>query len=248
LPLKIPLTLEQVRSAGRVHDRLDQWRLADESLRALGRAFPDFDATSCLLKVVAVNSLYGTNLYATLRMASHLRGVLADAGRPTEVVPLVELIADLPPRNDDEKRRHFASFASKFVHFFVDEAAPIYDSYAEKTLKAHLGRRRGIWKGSDERPYEAFVRNLGVLRSEAGLEVDARKLDRYLWLVGQAREWQRRRTTGKKETTNRELAEMLRSPSEDVTADLSLVLGEPWPPQGAPQSRTSSSSASSWRP
>lgn len=227
MPLQTPLTLEQVRAAGRVHERLEQWRLADESLRALASAFPKFDATSCLIKVVAVNSLYGTNLYATLRMASHLRGVLAAAGRPAGAVALVELIADLPPRQD-EKRRHFASFASKFVHFFVDDAAPIYDSYAVKTLKAHLGRRRGIWKGRDQRPYEAFVRNLGVLRAEAGIAVDARQLDRNLWLVGQAREWQRLRKSGKQVTTNRELADMFQSPNAQVASELTHLLGEPW--------------------
>jgi len=228
VPLQEPLSLSRIEAAGRIYEALVQWRISDESLRALASAFADFSPTSCVLKVVTVNSLYGTNVYATLRMADHVARVMNDPNRPREAVPLVERIADLPPR-PDEKPRHRASFASKFVHFFVDSNAPIYDSYAQATLKAHLGRRRGIW--DEKRPYAHYVRNIDTLLKEAGLKVDVRSLDRYLWLVGQSRAWQDLRRKGKRETTNRELAEMFRNPHPRVAAELAELLGTEWIPE-----------------
>jgi len=40
---------------------LEQWRLADQALRLLAERCPDFEPPTCLLKVVAVNELYGTS-------------------------------------------------------------------------------------------------------------------------------------------------------------------------------------------
>lgn len=228
MPLQAPLSLARLEAAGRIYEALVQWRVSDESLRALASAFDDFSATSCVLKVVTVNALYGTNVYATLRMAEHVARVMNDSDRPQGTVQLVERIADLPAR-PDEKPRHRASFASKFVHFFVDPSAPIYDSYAQATLKAHLGRRRGIW--DVKRPYAPYARNLDTLVKEAGLVVGARQLDRYLWLVGQARAWQDLRRKGKKEAMNRELAEMFRNPPPSVAAELTALLGAEWIPE-----------------
>lgn len=140
--LAVPLPISKIDAANRLHEHLDQWRLADEALRMLAQRCPDFEPVTCLLKVVAVNELYGTNVYATTRMAKHTARVLAGADSATAGSELVERLADLPATESQKRKRRHYSFASKFAHFFLDdERFPIMDSYALKMLKHHLGRR-----------------------------------------------------------------------------------------------------------
>jgi hypothetical protein len=215
--------MRQIDAASRIHAQLVQWRWADGALGALRNAFGDFGPEACLLKVVAVNSLYGTNVYAVLRMAAHVRDVMNDPGRPSGAVALVERLADLRAK-EGEKKRYFVSFASKFAHFFVSSDVPIYDSFAERMLKWHLGRRRGIWDA--DRPYNAFVQNVERLRHESGVQADVRVLDHYLWLAGQVRAWEKLKLEpGRKDKTNRELAEILRNPPVELSAGLAVLKG-----------------------
>jgi hypothetical protein len=67
-----PLTSSQVDAASPLHSRLKQWSATDSALEALRRLFPGFDLAASLLKVSALNQLYGTNVYAVLRMAEHV--------------------------------------------------------------------------------------------------------------------------------------------------------------------------------
>src|SRR5260370_25925654 len=73
--LSVPLPLKKIESVNRLHERLVQWRLADQALEMLAARCADFKPDSCLLKVVAVNGLYGTNLYAIPPMSMHAVGV-----------------------------------------------------------------------------------------------------------------------------------------------------------------------------
>lgn len=88
MTLLVPLAQEQVDSAGRVYQALSQWRLADSSLAMLAVRCPGFSAEGCLLKTVAINSIYGTQLLATLRMADHIRAVMDESGARAEDVGL----------------------------------------------------------------------------------------------------------------------------------------------------------------
>jgi hypothetical protein len=74
--LAIPLSISQVEAANRLHRQLPQWQVTDHALHALQVRFPEFDAESTLLKVVAVNQLYDTNVYAVIRMAHHIAEVM----------------------------------------------------------------------------------------------------------------------------------------------------------------------------
>ena len=51
---------------------------------------PGFCPEAVLLKVVTLNGLYGTNVYATLRMANHIVRVMAEAGQADWDPALVE--------------------------------------------------------------------------------------------------------------------------------------------------------------
>jgi hypothetical protein len=222
--LAVPLRAEQIEAASRIHERLSQWRAADAALRSLADCFPAFEADACLLKCVTVNSLYGTNVYAILRMAAHVRNVMNNPARPTDDVVLVERLAELPAK-DGETHRNFISFASKFAHFFVSPQIPIYDSFAVKMLKYHLATRRGGW--DKRRPFKSFANNLQRLRDESGLTVGVRQLDHYLWLAGQCRARDASLPKGgKNNRTNRELAEVLRDPPPELVPDFAALRGD----------------------
>ena len=222
MPLAIPLTPDQIDAAQQLHARLGQWRAADDALRALAKQFPGFDSASTLLKVVTVNALYGTNVLAIIRMATHVRGVLEKTNLEASGPELVERLAGLPPAKGQRPRRHH-SFAAKFAHFFINEHRfPIMDSYAAQMLVAHLGRANIV---QDPRhPYVAFSRNLGTLKALAALQVTNRELDRYLWLAGQYRAWHKGRERRSPVQINVELARLFVQPSRDIVRALARLL------------------------
>jgi hypothetical protein len=220
MDLAVPLPLKKIEAANRLHKRLEQWRLADQALRLLAERCPDFEPAACLLKVVTVNELYGTNVYATTRMAKHAAGVLTATNLATAGPELVEQLADLPATEVQKRKRRHYSFASKFAHFFLgDERFPIMDSYAVKTLKRHLGRRQYLTdKGH---PYATFVLNFQALKSLSGFAGSNRELDRYLWLAGEYAAWKKKRAAA----INAEVAVLFAQPSDEVAA-LLTVLGD----------------------
>jgi hypothetical protein len=220
MTLAEPLHLTQIGAACRLHTHLEQWRVSDEALQRLRERVPTFDAEACLLKAVVVNSLYGTQVFAIVRMAAHVEEVLAQSSLEESGCELVEQIATLPPVDGKKPKRH-TSFAAKFCHFFVDEERfPIYDEAARNTLKLHLS---DAYAEDAERPYVGFSGNLARLRTEAGLECSSRELDRYLWLTGMYMKWLKER---EKESPliNRELAAFLDDPRGQAATDLEAML------------------------
>src|SRR5262245_36050437 len=121
MDLAVPLPINKIEAANCLHERLEQWGLADQALQLLAERCPRFEPNVCLLKVVAVNGLYGTNLYAITRMAKHAASVLAGTDLATAGPELVERLADLPATEGQKHKRRHYSFASKFAHFFLGE-------------------------------------------------------------------------------------------------------------------------------
>jgi hypothetical protein len=83
---------------------MPQWRADDEALTLVAERFPGFDHPACLVKIVSLNGLYGTNLYALHRMANHVVAVLAKKDVRTTSVRLVEDIAFLPKTPTAQKQ------------------------------------------------------------------------------------------------------------------------------------------------
>jgi hypothetical protein len=215
----IPLFPSQLIAASHLYARLPQWHATNRALEALGKRFPDFGTESALLKVAAVNQLYGTNVYAAVRMAEHVCTVMAANGNTQADETLVERIAALPLVPGQSHERKHISFASKFAHFFVDaEQFPIYDAYAVKMVEYHLGPNERV---SDlEQPYSAFVQNLLALKQRDQITCTNQELDAYLWLAGLY--WEKRRSA--KAQINTEVAQLFEAPPPDVAADLAALL------------------------
>ena len=210
--LAVPLTMSQIEAANRLHGELLQWKATDKALHALKERFPEFDMDASLLKVVAINQLYGTNVYAVVRMAEHVSEVMCQSGTMDDV-ELVDEIATLP----DMKH---TSFASKFAHFFIDEERfPIYDSYVVKMLAYHLGAQEFVRDAGN--PYKAFAANFHQLKQAAGLQCTTRELDHYLWLAGMYRKWKAKPGAH----IGNEVALLFGSHLDEIDADLKVLCG-----------------------
>ena len=209
--LAVPLLVSQIEAANKLHQQLLQWQITDKALYSLRVRFSEFDIEAALLKVVAVNQLYGTNIYAVTRMAQHITKIMPLAGE-LEASDLVEQLASLSGR----KHR---SFASKFAHFFIDmERFPIYDSFAVKMVAYHLGKHG---QAHDTKyPYKAFIENINRLKKHAHLSCTSKELDRYLWLAGLYRTWLRNRDS----QINAEVKELFKSPSSVMAIELAKLL------------------------
>jgi len=214
----IPVTQSQIDAAARLHSRLPQWASTDRAFERLSRHFA-WDLEGCILKAAAINDLYSTNVYAIWRMAEHLHNVMkAPPEAPEE---LVAAIASLPDEDGTVRRRHW-SFASKICHFFVNgDRFPIYDSFCRDMIAHHLGHVASL--PDDGNTYRVFINSVERLRGESGLSVSLRDMDRYMWLAGQYRQWQKH---GDEFPTNGELRTLFSSPDPEIKQELSALLGE----------------------
>jgi hypothetical protein len=218
MDLAVPLPIGKIEAANRLHKRLELWRLTDQALGLLDQRCPSFEPDVCLLKVVAVNGLYGTNLYAITRMAKHAAGVLAGIDRAAAGPEVVERLAKLPAAEGQKHKRCHYSFASKFAHFFLgQERFPIMDSYAVAMLRRHLGRRN--YSNDTTNRYAAFVRNFQELKRLSGFTGSNRQLDRYLWLAGEYAAWKKK----PKAAINAEVATLFAHASGETLALLNVL-------------------------
>lgn len=185
--LAVPILRSQVHAASELHLQLVQWHTTDKALEGLQRAFPDWVLSSSLLKIAAINQLYGTNLYAVTRMATHVENVLGGLAVDAITDDVVDRIAALPKTPGQKTAWTHLSFASKLCHFFVSsERFPIFDSYAVRVLSMHTGERVGRDVGN---VYGEFTGPF--FRSLDSVGCSPRELDRYLWLRGLHDAWRR---------------------------------------------------------
>lgn len=221
MALAVPLSAWEVDAACRLHQQIIQFRLPDAALLRLGKVLPGFDAEACLLKSVAINTLYATQVLAITRMARHIEVTLSNADLKTVAPELVEKIASLPSGTLGNTRQ-FISFAAKFCHFFVDQARfPIYDEAARNVIELHLGKA-GCVRDSAHR-YIAFCENLKRLRAAAGLKDQGRDLDHYLWITGMYMRWLKERNS-KNPRVNADLLRIFRKPKPEQAAELDAAL------------------------
>lgn len=214
---EISLSQRQIEAASQLHFKLEQWRLSDEALLELANIQPGWNSEASILKCVAINSLYSTQVYAILRMAQHVTKIFKFSDVEVDN-NLVEKIADL------EGRKH-VSFASKLCHFFVsDERFPIYDEAARDALRLHLGKH---YERDNKAPYAAFRRNLSRLREKSGIgSLTGRMLDRYLWIVGMWLKYESlsKRRDDKSLPMNAELRRVFQSPNSEERVLLDIIL------------------------
>lgn len=203
----IPLTEAEIDHANRLFEMVEGFTATVEAMDLIRERLPGFDLPTCLVKFAAVNTLYGTFVFVTVRMAKHIRGVMSGVASGALGPELVDRLSELPAENGEKNAPRLASFASKFAHFFVSpETFPILDRFVEMSLKHHLG------ESYTDRPgerYQKFFERVQLLRACNRLEdVPYRSLDVYLWIEGQWLTWCKSKRENKKTTVNTEIKKL----------------------------------------
>ena len=195
------------------------WKKADAALKLLGKRLPCFAQESCLLKSVAINTLYGTQVWAIAEMANHVCETMSKSeSNKDKPELLVDAIAKVGINGG--KIRHFISFASKFCHFFVnDKIFPIYDQAARETLALHLGKKAMI--AGFAKPYTAFCGNIACLRASPNLTCSLSALDRYLWIRGLHVQFEKR---GGKAEINKEIKQYFQRAKEENDINCAMLI------------------------
>jgi len=200
------LTQTQISAACVLHrELLPNWQFADRSFEFLkGLRFESPEI--CLLAVVSLDALYGTNL-------RYHPGSREDIAR--YVFSIRERLLK-PARTDHDLVEDIVrcsssgasiSFASKFCHFFVSAEYPIYDKFVCYALKRLIPiRERRRMEVSLDR-YSGFskaCRLMTELREPTGETITIRQLDQCLWLMGQCLDFDRpsKKQTNAKESKN----------------------------------------------
>ncbi len=181
--------LANIQAATAVYQQLQDWQASNAALTQLFALLPGNTGLSdVLVKLAAVNSLYGTNLMAQVAMGRHIVGLSGlDYNLASGDIDTVDAIAQL------NGRKHL-SFASKYAHFHNKVAYPLYDRYVWNSVR-HFMRDvevtmtgRGSGKASYFTPdsYEDFVAYYALVVEQAGLAngPNWEDLDRYMWLYG----------------------------------------------------------------
>ncbi|HLY28770.1 MAG TPA: hypothetical protein VKQ72_20665 [Aggregatilineales bacterium] len=144
-----------------------------------------------LLKVVALNALYGTGILATRKVAEHIVSLKIDPGLGAGQTEVVHRIARIEIAG---KNRNNYSFATKYCSWHNPIHYPIFDSFVEEMLWGYRKRdgfssfqRQDLWQ------YSQLKQAIEDFRTHYGLSMfDLKDIDKFLWLAGKAifpREW-----------------------------------------------------------
>lgn len=158
--------------------------IADKAISKLFQAFPHNQKIEDVwLKVVALNSLYNTNIYATYDVAKRVCELNIDAQLEQRSPEVVNQIASVKIRG---KARRNYSFASKYCSWHVPDAYPIYDSFVERLIWAYEKQDRfAQFRRADLQDYPRYKETIESFRNFYGLtQFDFKKLDKFLWLYG----------------------------------------------------------------
>jgi len=136
-------------------------------------------------KVCVINSIYGTNIYATLKMAKHIHSLKIDHMLETGDPSVVEKIANLEVTPG--KIRCFYSFATKYSNWHQPDKFPIFDSIVEKfLLQANKAYKFSpVHKRADLRAFPKYKYFIDNFISQFGLqEFNYKEIDMALWQYG----------------------------------------------------------------
>jgi hypothetical protein len=185
-------TSDLVEEIGKRFDNNASDKLADEALTKLFMAFPEnIDLSQILLKVVALNSIYATNisLYTANftrieKMARHIYEMHIDTLLASDDLSTVDLLANA---GLDDKNSKYYSFASKYCSWQKPSSFPIYDSRARELLCKYKKQDSFYPFNSNDvyciNGYRKYYDIVAAFREHYGLgSFDFKKIDKFLYL------------------------------------------------------------------
>jgi hypothetical protein len=205
------ITEGQISEAQGMWDSLG-WQYTDKVLEMAKQAFPsNTELKSVWLKAALLDRLYNINVYYLESAVKRVVEVFGYASRYSSR----EIVAELAKIRVESEPRHLVVFASKYVHFYHDDSAPIADWYAAFALTRHFGEpqvRAADWK----RDYRAYCSKVDELIRTSSISPTARKLDHYLWLAGN---WVWLQKRGAKARINKDLLTFFSNEANAVRAN-----------------------------
>lgn len=161
-------------------DANQRYAVAERALHLLLKEFPsNFKLEHVLLKVVALNRLYSTNIFDVIGFANHLTRLNPDFGRARVDDDLVDQIA----RRTDRPRREY-SFATKYCSWHSPDAFVIYDSRVDELLCDYQDEFGfGEFRPQELKHYPALKKALEDFRRHFGLDdFSFKQVDKFLWI------------------------------------------------------------------
>jgi hypothetical protein len=164
--------------------------IVEAALRELFNHYPHNDNEAhVLLKVVALNRLYSTNIFAVYDMAHHIwrQGKDIDSALAEGDPEIVDKIAPVTITATLKGRNNY-SFASKYCSWHKDASYPIWDSRVDRYLRSL--RRTDFAKflpisGELWNHYPEFVTLMTAFRNFYDLRSFSFKdIDKFLWKHG----------------------------------------------------------------
>jgi len=178
----LPLPSESlVISTAQAFDADPRYGPSDRALASEFSRFPLNDTLEeVLIKVVLLNTLYNTNVFAVVEMAAHIRDLAIDQDLSTASPALVDKIARLSIRG--KERRHY-SFATKYCSWHNPNDFPIYDGLVDRVLWLYQKEKSYAHFSRPElQDYVKFKAVLAAFRQRYGLAgISAKQLDKFLW-------------------------------------------------------------------
>jgi len=137
-------------------------------------------------KVVLLNSLYSTNIYATFDVALNISKI-KNFNKRVESGDLT-LVDEIRKNLIGDSLKDFYSFSTKYCHHHNPKKYPIYDSFVEEMLIDYLCElepENRIYQ-TKMKKYEYFKLNIDHLAElwELSDEYFYAKLDKFLWQKG----------------------------------------------------------------
>ena len=179
----VPPNENNVRDAIRKFD--EESVIIERALQELFRQYPTNDSEAhVLLKVVALNGLYRTNILAVEDVARHIyqQAEEVDSALKTGSPGIVDKIAKVTIAAT-QKERHNWSFATKYCSWHNPGAYPIWDSRVCRyltSLKDTPFAQPDRWER-----YAEFVALMASFREHYRLDSFGFKdIDKFLWIYG----------------------------------------------------------------
>lgn len=155
--------------------------------RVLARIFADHPSNigleDVLTKVVLLNGLYNTNVFAVLDMAKHICGLDIDSQLSEALPDAVDRIALLTVSGIT--RRHY-SFATKYCSWHSPHRFPIFDSRVEWLIwQYQRADHFATFQRLELHLYSHYRDVIEAFRRSYGLEeCSFKEIDKFLWLHG----------------------------------------------------------------
>lgn len=186
LKIDIPTpSIEQVEYYLQAWNKLENYRLQEDALDKLflDLCTKNIEISDILLKVVALNDFYSTNIFSVYPVAKHILSLDIDSRLNSGDITLV---SDLQKVIIGGTVKNFYSFSTKYCSHHKPLDFPIYDSYVEKVL-CYFRDRDGFsnFKTLELKDYKKFKDTLVEFKYFYGLDkYDLKKIDRYMWQLG----------------------------------------------------------------